>query len=167
MSEHLPPGASYSLPTFRQPLHILYIVPYGNHTRQYPRSIAAQRHAPGNTPCRPFNLPVHQSSVLSVRSTTSILSPALKSKSPSACASKSYSATTYCAAGFGFGFNGGGGGGAFFASAAAAAPTLDPAAGGEYGGGAPEAPSEEGGGGGAFLNVDEAGERLPVEPVED
>ena len=41
----------------------------------------------------------------------------MKDKSPSACASKSYSAVTYCtagAAGFGFGLSGGGGGGAFF-----------------------------------------------------
>jgi len=88
--------------------------------------------------------PVHQSSALSVRSTTSIRSPAENSKSPSACAEKSYNATTYAAVGFGFGFKGGGGG-AFFAK-----PVGD-RAGGEYGGGgAAEAP---GGGGGAFLKL--------------
>lgn len=64
--------------------------------------------------------PVHQSSVLSVRSTTSILSPARNSRSPSACGVKSYSATTNCAAGLGLGLMGGGGG-AFLTKAGAAA----------------------------------------------
>ena len=91
----------------------------------------------------------------------------MKSRSPSACAAKSYSATTYCTAGFGFGLSGGGGGGAFFA--AAAAPKPDPGAGGEYGGGAAdaaaEAPREGDGGGSVFLNEEPEGERLPSEEL--
>lgn len=73
----------------------------------------------------------------------------LKSRSPSACAWKSYRATTYCTAGFGFGFNGGGGGGARFT----AADVLE--FWGVYGGGAVGA---VGGGGGAFF-VNVEGER--------
>jgi hypothetical protein len=38
---------------------------------------------PGNTPFTPFNRPVHQSSELWVFSTSSILSPVLKDRSPS------------------------------------------------------------------------------------
>lgn len=112
-----------------------------------------RRNSPGKTPCRPSNLPVHQSSALSVLSTTSILSPTLKSRSPSACAAKSYSATTYCTAGFGFDFNGGGGGGARLAAAAAAAavPFVD----GEYGGGAAGAGGEDGGTGDFALKLEE------------
>ncbi len=130
---------------------------------------------PGNTPCAPLIRPVHQSSALSVFSTSSILSPALNDRSPSVylkvrhdppylnslvkrtCAAKSYSATTYliCGAALGFGFNGGGGGGARFVAAAdeAADATLAVA---EYGGGASDA-ELDGGGGGAFLK-DEAEE---------
>lgn len=48
------------------------------------RYMDKRRDKPGKTPSRPFTRPVHQSSVLSVRFTTSILSPALNSKSPSA-----------------------------------------------------------------------------------
>jgi hypothetical protein len=41
---------------------------------------------PGNTPSTPLSFPVHQSSVLSVFFISSILSPAAKLRSPSACA---------------------------------------------------------------------------------
>lgn len=87
-----------------------------------------------------------------MRSTSSILSPTLNSKSPAACALKSYNATTYLAAGAaGFGFGAGGGGGARFV--AARSTPLDA----EYGGGALSGTAEpgldpnEGGGGGAFF----------------
>lgn len=79
----------------------------------------------------------------------------LKDRSPSACASKSYNATTYSAGGaigLGLGFRGGGGGGALFAPAAAAAALapLDAL----YGGGGFWCAPSEGGGGGAFLKED-------------
>jgi hypothetical protein len=118
---------------------------------------------PGKMPCWPLSLPVHQSSALAVRCTISILSPVLKLKSPSACASKSYSATTYEAAGFGF-EAGIGGGGRFVLAVAAAAPNaLAPIAPGVYGGGA--AAAAGGGGGGAFLRgvVDLVVDALEVE----
>lgn len=85
----------------------------------------------------------------------------LKSKSPSACAWKSYKATTYCAGGFGFGFNSGGGGGGRLVD--------ELEFWGVYGGGA--ACARGGGGGGFFVKVD--GEREtedsdePDEPVFD
>ena len=92
-------------------------------------------------------------------------SPTLKSRSPSACAEKSYNATTYLTRA-GLGLSGGGGGGARFPAAADAA--MDDAE--EYGGGGaskvvgeeekpvkafPEAfpePKGAGGGGGLFLD---------------
>ena len=58
----------------------------------------------------------------------SIRSPVLNDKSPSACASKSYNATTYTAGGtggFGLGLRGGGGG-ALLAAAAEAAEVAPP-----------------------------------------
>lgn len=76
-------------------------------------------------------------------------SPALKSKSPSACASKSYNATTYCFSGSasrGFGFSGGGGG-AFLA----AVKPGDVTPVGEYGGGAA---AEVGIGGDALVKLE-------------
>lgn len=96
---------------------------------------------PGNTPCFPLSLPVHQSSVLAVLSTISIRSPVLNDRSPSAyqhktrntnkkglypnqpvshilkkdssptCAAKSYNAVTYCTGGSALGFGFNGGGG--------------------------------------------------------
>jgi hypothetical protein len=84
------------------------------------------------------------------------------------CAAKSYRATTYCGAGFGFGFEEGTGGGGLLAPAEDA-PEL--AFTGVYGGGADTKDDDEGGGGGgAFLkalaadgvrpSVDSPGERL-------
>lgn len=123
---------------------------------------------PGKTPCWPFNLPVHQSSALAVFTTISIRSPALNDKSPSACASKSYNATTYTAggaAGFGLGLRGGGGGGALLVA------ELEPPLLKLYGGGAPwGAPPSDGGGGGGFLENPEAFELAlygEVREVED
>lgn len=102
-------------------------------------------------------------------------SPALKSKSPSAWASKSYRATTHSAAGLGLGLSGGGGGGPFLPTAAAAAEE-----GPEYGGGGGDPdpgggggafltnePDDEGGGGGAFfVKLDPDGLRTALEVEE-
>jgi len=84
-------------------------------------------------------------------------SPTLNDRSPSACAAKSYSATTYCFGGsaFGFDFMGGGGGGRFPAAALAAALAASEELPGEYGGGAAGGGllPKDGGGGGAFLKL--------------
>lgn len=101
----------------------------------------------------------------------------LNDKSPSACASKSYSATTYTAggaAGFGLGLRGGGGGGALLAAAAEAA-ALAPLLPALYGGGGLWcAPPSDGGGGGGFLEnaeefdaVRDGGGALEERDVED